>query len=70
MSEENNLGVTSKAVVVLACEISMNELNLVLGFSVRDMGLGVERMVLSSEESNDEFVAAVSDLVLEGIACD
>jgi len=70
LSEENNLGITAEAVVLLACDISMNELDLVLGVCVWDMSFKIKRMVLSTEVGNDEFVALVSDLILKGIASD
>jgi len=70
LSEENNLGVTAKTVVLLACDISMNKGNLVFGVGVSDMSFSVKSVVLSTEVSNDEFVALVSDLILKGIASD
>jgi len=67
LSEENNLGVTTESVSLLAGEVSMNELDLVLGIGVWDMSFSIKRMVLSTEEGNNEFVALISYLILEGI---
>jgi hypothetical protein len=46
VSEENNLGITRESVLLLAGEVGMNELDLVLGVGVWDMGLLVEGVVL------------------------
>ena len=56
--------------VLLACDISMDECDLVLGVGVWNMSFRVKRMVLSTEVGNDEFVTLVSDLILKGVAGD
>ena len=56
--------------VLLACDISMDEGDLVLGVGVWNMSFRVKRMVLSTKVGNDEFVTLVSDLILKGVAGD
>jgi len=56
--------------VLLACDISMEEGDLVLSVGVWNMSFRVKRMVLSTEVGNDEFVTLVSDLILKGVAGD
>ena len=45
----------------------MEESDLILSVSITNMGLGVERSVLSAEIGNEEFVVGVLSLLLESI---
>jgi len=68
ISKKNNLGIAGESKFILACEISVNENDLIFGVGIWHMGFGEEGVVLWTEVSNGEFGVSIIGLLLKSVA--
>jgi hypothetical protein len=68
LSEKNNLGIAGEVELLLACEISVNENDLIFSVGIWHMGFREEGVVLWTEVSDGEFGVSIIGLLLKCVA--